>query len=87
MKIILTTLSDATNDLSMPCHEQRAGAATANDKFYDRNVVSFTLRTLKLWYSEEQDHRLYSRAQFYTTWSEIQNEEPCSAATRRGPER
>jgi len=25
---ILTALADATNDLSMPCHEQRSGAAT-----------------------------------------------------------
>jgi len=24
----LTALADATNDLSMPCHEQRTGAAT-----------------------------------------------------------
>jgi len=26
-KDILTALADATNDLSMPCHEQRSGAA------------------------------------------------------------
>ena len=26
---ILTAITDATNDLPMPCHEQRTGAATA----------------------------------------------------------
>jgi len=26
----LTALPDATNDLTLPCHEQRAGAATAD---------------------------------------------------------
>jgi len=25
---MLTALPDATNDLTLPCHEQRAGAAT-----------------------------------------------------------
>jgi len=29
-KDILTARADATNELSMPCHEQRTGAATAD---------------------------------------------------------
>jgi len=28
---ILTALADVTNDLYMPCHEQRTGAATTQD--------------------------------------------------------
>ena len=28
---ILTALADAANDLSMPCHEQRTGAATGDN--------------------------------------------------------
>ena len=27
---VLTVLTNTTNDLSMPCHKQRTGAATAN---------------------------------------------------------
>jgi len=27
-EIVLIALADATNDLSMPCHERRIGAAT-----------------------------------------------------------
>ena len=30
---ILTALADATDDLSMPCHEQRTGAVTASTTF------------------------------------------------------
>jgi len=28
IKVFLTDLADVTNDLSMPCHEQRTGAVT-----------------------------------------------------------
>src|SRR6218665_2578282 len=50
---MLTTLPGATNDLILPCHEQRAGAATAPDPVVVRGflppaITASRLRRLQL---------------------------------------
>src|SRR6218665_86679 len=45
---MLTVLTNTTNDLSMPCHEQRTGAATANSTLDGDLVIVVHLTLLRL---------------------------------------
>ena len=42
---MLTALPGATNDLTLPCHEQRAGAATAQMIIY---IMNYHWQLLKI---------------------------------------
>src|SRR6218665_1665941 len=45
---MLTVLTNTTNDLSMPCHKQRTGAATANSTLDGDLVIVVHLTLLRL---------------------------------------
>ena len=67
-KDIWTALPDATNDLSMPCHEQQTGAATAREA---QALYTYGCQVFKTGYVVGPINSIDCRGTYYHTFEGI----------------